>query len=192
MLKKWHHGTKSRNILAAAAILIFLFGTPFLLRLDSMANIISPEPQPVSGSLIPPYTAAGQTASDEEEVNMQKGNDFERSIKMKATAYDLSVASCGKRPGEPGYGITCSGTKAKVGRTVAVDPEVVPLGSRLLITFPEEYGHLNGIYIAEDTGRLIKGNTIDIFFGEDRRDSTEVYDKAMKFGVRYVNVAILE
>jgi 3D (Asp-Asp-Asp) domain-containing protein len=114
------------------------------------------------------------------------------TLRMKATAYDLSVGSCGKKPGEPGYGITFSGTKAEIGRTVAVDPEVIPLGSRLLITFPEEYSHLNGIYIAEDTGRLIKGNAIDIFFGGDDAGSAEVNKKAMAFGVRYVDVEILD
>lgn len=113
-------------------------------------------------------------------------------IRMKATAYDLSYKSCGKTPDHPAYGITKSGTRATVGRTVAVDPEVIPLGSRLYITFPEEYAHLNGEYIAEDTGSLIKGNSIDIFFGEDKEGSTEVYDNAMEFGVRYVDVQVLE
>ena len=42
------------------------------------------------------------------------------------------------------------------GRTIAVDPKVIPLGSRLII---------DGIggYIAEDTGGLIKSNKIDIY-----------------------------
>lgn len=115
----------------------------------------------------------------------------ERKMRMKATAYDLSAESCGKLPGEPGYGITSSGRKAEEGRTVAVDPEVIPLGSRLRITFPEEYSHLDGIYVAEDTGRLIKGSSIDIFFGEDNKGSTAINEKAMKFGVRFVDVTIL-
>ncbi len=112
--------------------------------------------------------------------------------RMKATAYDLSFGSCGKRPGHPQYGITSSGTKAAAGRTVAVDPAVIPLGTRLLISFPGEYSELDGVYVAEDTGRLIKGDAIDIFFGEDREGSREIYERAMEFGVRYVDVRVLK
>lgn len=50
-------------------------------------------------------------------------------------------------------GITATGTMATEGRTVAVDPDVIPLGSEVMI---------NGvIYIAEDTG--VHGQTIDMF-----------------------------
>jgi len=35
----------------------------------------------------------------------------------------------------------------------------------MYIIFPEEYSHLNGVYIAEDTGSLIKGNKL-IYFSE--------------------------
>ncbi len=51
---------------------------------------------------------------------------------------------------------TKSGTTPVAGRTVAVDPKKIPLGSKLLIN-----GH---IYTAEDTGGAIKGNKIDIFY----------------------------
>ena len=112
--------------------------------------------------------------------------------RMRATAYDLSVESCGKRPEHPQYGITSSGARAVVGRTVAVDPTVIPLGSRMFISFPVEYSDLDGIYMAEDTGRLIKGDSIDVFFGEDMEGSREIYERAMKFGVRYVDVRVLD
>lgn len=50
--------------------------------------------------------------------------------------------------------ITKSGTVATPGKTIAVDPDVIPLGTKVLI---------NGVeYIAEDTGGKIKGNKIDI------------------------------
>jgi len=110
---------------------------------------------------------------------------------LTATAYDLSYESCGKTRDHPEYGITYTGTRAKLGRTVAVDPSVIPLGSEMYIIFPEEYSHLNGVYIAEDTGSLIKGNKIDIFFGEDKPSESIVNESAMKFGVRKVYVYIL-
>ena len=181
-----------RSAVLAAAVALFLFGSPFLLGLDHADNR---EAKPVLGQVAMNPVNSLQTGDEQLGMNeevLQDGESAERMLKMKATAYDLSVGSCGKHPGEPGYGITSSGTKAKAGRTVAVDPEVVPLGSRLHITFPDEYSHLDGIYIAEDTGRLIKGNTVDIFFGEDKSGSTEIYNQAMKFGVRYVDVTILD
>lgn len=51
-------------------------------------------------------------------------------------------------------GITARGNKAIPGRTVAVDPRVIPLGSKLYI---EGYG----IVIADDTGSAIKGSRLD-------------------------------
>jgi 3D (Asp-Asp-Asp) domain-containing protein len=58
-----------------------------------------------------------------------------------------------------GDGITYTGTKATVGRTVAVDPAVIPLESWLYI---EGFGWRR----AEDTGGKVKGNVIDIYVGE--------------------------
>lgn len=62
---------------------------------------------------------------------------------------------CTKCCGPDAVGITYSGTIAEQGRTVAVDPNVIPLGSTIIID-----GHA---FTAEDTGGAIKGNIIDIF-----------------------------
>lgn len=102
-----------------------------------------------------------------------------------ATAYDLSFESCGKYPSHPQYGITFSGKKAVKGRTIAVDPDVIPLGSKVHMTFPDNYKYLNGWYVAEDTGRLVKGKIIDVFFGESAFYAME------KFGSRIVKVKIV-
>jgi 3D (Asp-Asp-Asp) domain-containing protein len=55
---------------------------------------------------------------------------------------------------------TAAGTCATSGQTVAVDPKVIPLGSKLLI---EDVGPR----IAEDTGGRIKGQHIDVYHGTD-------------------------
>ena len=101
---------------------------------------------------------------------------------MRATAYDLSVESCGKLPDHPEYGITFSGTKARPG-VVAVDPRVVNLGSKLYIESMDrtpDYGFAK----AEDTGSAIKGNRVDLFI-EDRT-------QALRYGVRTVKVYVLK
>lgn len=112
-----------------------------------------------------------------------------------ATAYDLSVQSCGKPIGHAQYGITSSGANI-AGKTreqamsIAVDPNVIPLGSQVKITFPEPYTHFNGVYTANDTGGGIKGKKIDIFMGDfgSNNSNQSVWD----FGVREVKVQVLK
>lgn len=86
-----------------------------------------------------------------------------RTITCEASAYDLR-------------GTTATGTIPGPG-TIAVDPTVIPLGSRLLI---EGYGE----GIALDTGGSIKGRKIDIWFA-DR-------DTCLDWGRKNVEVIILE
>jgi 3D (Asp-Asp-Asp) domain-containing protein len=66
------------------------------------------------------------------------------------THYCACSRCCGKSDG-----VTAKGTQATAGRTIAVDPEVIPLGTEVIIDGQS--------YIAEDTGGAIKGNKIDIF-----------------------------
>lgn len=101
---------------------------------------------------------------------------------MKATAYDLSYESTGKVPGDRGYGLTRMGTQARPG-VVAVDPTVIPLGSRLYIESSDGFKDY-GFAVAEDTGSAIKGNKIDLFIDDS--------SLARRFGNRYVRVYILD
>ena len=58
-----------------------------------------------------------------------------------------------------GWGETTStGTVPTAGRTIAVDPGVIPYGTRVIIN-----GH---VYIAEDCGGAINGNKIDIYVSD--------------------------
>lgn len=111
--------------------------------------------------------------------------DVDKDARFIATAYDLSFKSCGKYPGDPTYGITFSGKKAIKGVTIAVDPEIIPLGSNVHIEFEDQYSYLNGWYVAEDTGKKVKGYIIDIFFGKS------AFYEMEKFGSRPVRVKIL-
>ena len=73
--------------------------------------------------------------------------DFDRAILVEATAYTHT----GHR--------TATGAYPEVG-TVAVDPGVIPLGSKLYI---EGYGFAK----AQDVGGAIKGSRIDVFLDSD-------------------------
>ena len=186
--------TAYRRAITAGLVAVALLGTFFsALYVNAIEKHDSTKTDDVMYediSAIFSYMNIASSVSDSEGV---QSNEAEGSLlRMRATAYDLSAASCGKDKGHPEYGITFSGTRATVGRTVAVDPEVIPLGSSVRITFPQEYSYMDGVYVAEDTGRLIKGNSIDIFFGEDKNGSMEINKKAMQFGVRYVDVEIID
>ncbi|MBB3114093.1 uncharacterized protein YabE (DUF348 family) [Paenibacillus phyllosphaerae] len=83
------------------------------------------------------------------------------------TAYSAGVASTGKSESHPQYGITASGARVTEGRTIAVDPDVIPIGWWVYI---EGIGFRR----AEDTGSAIKGSKIDVYY--------ESEDYAQKFG----------
>lgn len=106
-----------------------------------------------------------------------------KAIKMVATAYEAGPRSTGKRPGDKGYGITASGARAKRG-TVAVDPRVIPLGTKLYIKSLTPGVPDYGFAIAQDTGGAIKGNKIDLFM--------DTVWECLQFGRRPVMVYILK
>lgn len=68
-------------------------------------------------------------------------------------------------------------------RTIAVDPSVIPLKSKVYVTC-DTWPSINGIYIAEDTGGLIKGNRIDMFMNSR--------NQAILWGRRPVTIKIVE
>lgn len=74
-------------------------------------------------------------------------------------------------------GQTATGAKPTVGKTIAVDPKVIPLGSTVHI---EGYG----TYTAQDTGGAIKGNKIDVLVSD--------YPTAMSMGVKYAKVYVID
>jgi 3D (Asp-Asp-Asp) domain-containing protein len=75
-----------------------------------------------------------------------------------------------------GYGRrTSTGTIAKSNHTIAVDPRVIPYGSKVMI---------NGtVYTAEDRGGGVKGNHIDIFY--------DTHSQTSQYGSRNVEVFLL-
>ena len=107
---------------------------------------------------------------------------YKKCIKMEATAYSACYEDTGKRPGDPDFGITASGMVAQRG-VVAIDPRVIPFGTRLYIESLDNETKDYGYAIAGDTGGAIKGNRIDLFFN--------TRDEVNNFGRRDVKVYIL-
>lgn len=89
---------------------------------------------------------------------------YEKVLSMRATAYTASFKDTGKSPGDPGFGITYKGTKARKG-VIAVDPKVIPLGTRVYIEVAGKTPDY-GFAVAEDIGGAIKNNLIDIYLDD--------------------------
>lgn len=132
-----------------------------------------PEPQPKPPLAKPPagLAAVPATRAGKEEIREVDGVLYRVSepVSMVATAYDACVICTGKTDG-----ITFTGTTARPFYTLAVDPEVIPLGTLVVIE------GFSGVFRAEDTGSAIKGNRIDIFFPN--------HQEALEFGVQSVQL----
>lgn len=85
--------------------------------------------------------------------------------------------ACKKCCGPNAQGITASGKRVQEGVTIAVDPKVIKLGSKVYI---EGYGER----IAQDTGSAIKGNRIDVYVAD--------HNEALKLGVTNRDVWLIK
>lgn len=93
---------------------------------------------------------------------------------FQITAYTAGYESTGKRPGDPGYGITATGTNVKEGRTIAADWSILPPGTVVKIQGLEGYYVVEDRSEPEEKGGQIVGQIIDIFI--------EDLDRALAWG----------
>ncbi|PHF14960.1 enterotoxin [Bacillus wiedmannii] len=112
-------------------------------------------------------------AREESKNNIQSAK---RELTVVATAYTADPSENGTYGGRVltamGHDLTANPNM----RIIAVDPKVIPLGSKVWV---EGYGEA----IAGDTGSAIKGNRIDVLMGSK--------SKAMNWGRQTVKVKIL-
>lgn len=97
---------------------------------------------------------------------------------MTVRAYDNCKVCTGKTPRHKAYGITKSGKVASHG-TVAVDPKMIALGTKLKI---EGFG--NKVFRAEDVGKAVKGRRMEIWM--------ESHKKALRFGKKRLRVFVMK
>lgn len=98
-----------------------------------------------------------------------------------STAID-GIATAYIPDGKWGY-TTYVGERARPG-VIAVDPSVIPLGTKVYVQSNDSYFGDYGYAIAWDIGGSIKGNKIDLFM--------ESYDLSIQWGIRDVTIYILE
>lgn len=107
-----------------------------------------------------------------ENMKKHKVEDIVKKMNVTATAYTNDIRCIGAKWFD---GKTATMTKVRWG-VVAVDPRVIPLGSKIYI-------ENMGWFSAEDTGGKVKGNKIDIFY--------PTRNQAIKFGKRKLKVFVL-
>ena len=110
-----------------------------------------------------------EVATEKADVKTRRRPTSRRALgHFRMTAYTEYRQSSGR---------TASGTRPSHERTVAVDPRVIPLGTKIEIEGV-------GVRIAEDTGRLIKGRKLDVFLPS--------VQACTRFGVRSRKVYIID
>lgn len=186
-------GITMRLALLAAALVIGTIGlnTPLLLISDQGDDIVTP-----AEASVPPHTLASRTPRA--AALRSAGGDLMGRLQAvgTVTARDVVRSSAHVIPADlphpplgrfkltaysgPQLGqaepITASGMVARAGRTVAVDPKIIPLGSKIYI---EGLGER----IAEDVGGGIKGHHIDVYLG--------TVPQARHFGVQRGTVSVI-
>ncbi|WP_053372098.1 3D domain-containing protein [Paenibacillus sp. FJAT-27812] len=128
-------------------------------------------------------TVAAAAADSSKTVKAMNGKEYaySKALLVQATAYTSAASENGK------WGaVDYFGDKLKVG-TIAVDPKMIPLGTKLYVTGYDYNGLPQGgmVATATDIGGSIKGNRIDIFV-------PGVSSQAMSFGIQNVKVFVLE
>lgn len=129
----------------------------------------TPSPAPTPAPTPTPAPAAPTTSGNTITTSSGEVIPYTKSLSVTATAYCLK-------------GTTASGTQSRYG-AIAVDPSVIPLGTRMYIV-SDDGKWIYGYATAEDTGGAIKGNKIDLFY--------DSYDTCIQFGRRSCTVYILD
>lgn len=157
-MKRYRFKPRFYVIAAAAGLLVTVFA---IAHIDNVCS-----------TNIPEYVAP-QIIEEKQEI------EYTSLGKYKITHYCSCSECCGtwadnRQIDENGQEIvkTASGDIAEPGKTIAVDPDVIPLGSTVIINGQK--------YIAQDVGGSIKGDRIDIYCSS--------HEEAINRGVIYAEV----
>ena len=122
-----------------------------------------------------PPTEEEKLNATEQKIVPGTNLSYDEAVLFEATAYTCNSYEY------VGNGITFTGTEARVG-AIAVDPKVIPLGTKMYIASADgEY--IYGYCVAEDTGGLIKGNLVDLYY--------DTHDECIQFGRRDIIIYFL-
>lgn len=152
------------SVLILLAVFLFCVGCKTVKKSEEIAYTETTITTEIITSTEPKTEAVPTTVQTTTQLMYLNMGEF------KLTAYCNCNKCCGKWAG----GKTASGTYPKQGRTIAVDEDVIPFGSEVVIG-----GHT---YTAEDCGGKVIGKHIDVYF--------ENHSDANNFGVQYADVLL--
>ncbi len=129
----------------------------------------------VEAEFAAPTLASDGIVIDGSTITLPSGEvlTYSASEKFVATAYTHTDPGCDF--------ITATGTTVHIG-TVAVDPTVIPYGTRMFI-MANDGTYVYGISTAEDCGGSIKGNRVDLYY--------PTFDECIQFGIRDCTIYFL-
>lgn len=165
------------NANAALDPLNLQLGTKIVIPSSNNLEMKAVAPEAVQDKSKPAAKAEAQTVMAPDGSS----HAYTKQLQVKATAYTAAASENGK------WGaVDYFGNKLKVG-TIAVDPAMIPLGSKVYITGYQYPGLPEGgmVATATDMGGSIKGNRIDIFVPGTTQ-------KAKSFGFQDVKVYMLK
>lgn len=128
--------------------------------------------EPAQEQPVQEESAQAEESVEETQTSNQSSEATGQTIQVEATAYTANCAGCS--------GVTATGIDLNANpnqKVIAVDPSVIPLGSRVYV---EGYGEA----IAGDTGGAINGNKVDLYM--------QSHGDAVSFGRKTINVTILD
>ena len=140
-------------------------------KVVATAPITTPVPTTRTASTPKPNVSQPVEQPKEEVQVSSVGEGAVKEMTVTATAYTAYCTGCS---GTTAIGIDLRANPNQ--RVIAVDPRVIPLGTKVWV---EGYGEA----IAGDTGGAIKGNKIDVFI--------PTQESAMAWGVKTVKIRIL-
>lgn len=117
----------------------------------------------------------------EEEIEANENELIEQALLARSHKIEdvtITFYCCEERPHicGTGTGITASGRRVTPYVSCAVDPDVIPLGSTIMIAYNGEIVYLR----ADDTGSTVKGNHIDI--------AVSGHQEALSLGVKTADI----
>lgn len=167
---------KGLTMIAAASIILAGMSAATLAFAADESTINQPKSVEVSAEKFDVSTMNQPISAAEvcEESNTQPVSLGE----FRITHYCACEICCGSWANNRPNGIvyTASGAVAEAGKTIAVDPDVIPYGTEVVID--------NQTYIAQDCGSAIQDNRIDVY--------CDSHQEALQLGVKYAEVFLKE
>ena len=171
--RRFYRHTSAVFLLLALCVMCFLLGA----SLPVKAAESPAEAQEAAPMETPAEPAGSAHASVFCETEDFENEAIENALLLRSTAIENCTVTfyCAERYKHicgTGDGIAYDGTPVIPWATCAVDPDVIPLGSTILVDLGDGYGLRT--LVANDTG--VKGNHIDI--------SVPTHDEALRLGIQ--------